>query len=311
MTDTVAVTGATGFIGRRLVESLSRSGVPVRALYRDPRAQGAPKLEVMPHVHWVKGALDQPQALADLLSGAEAVVHCAGAVRAASEAHFVQVNVEGVRDVVLACQKSPTSPRLLHISSIAARAPAVSPYAASKRAGEQVVQSSTALRWTIFRPPAVYGPGDRELAGLFRSMSWGLGPYPGSLDARVSMIHVDDLAGAIVAWLASANGERRLFELDDGHRDGYTWREIMEVMERVTGRRMLRVRLPRSLMMAIGHLNLGIGRLTGMAPMLTPGKVRELYQPAWVADASGIEEALRWHPAVSLESGLRELLEAA
>lgn len=309
MPDTVAVTGATGFIGRRLVASLSRAGVSVRALHRARSGRRAP--ETLPHVHWVQGALEEPAALEDLLWGAQAVVHCAGAVRGATEVDFTGVNVEGVRSVVSACERSSWSPRLLHLSSLAAQAPHLSPYAASKRAGEAVVQSSSGLRWTIFRPPAVYGPGDRELAGLFRSMSWGLGPYPGSLDARVSMMHVDDLVDAIAAWLGNAEAPGGLFELDDGRSGGYTWREILDIMEQITGRRMLRIRLPKAVMMGLGHVNLGLARLTGAAPMLTPGKVRELYRPAWVAEGGASEEALRWRPQRSLERGLRELLETS
>jgi nucleoside-diphosphate-sugar epimerase len=221
------------------------------------------------------------------------------------------VNVEGVRRLVAACAQVASPPRLLHVSSLAAKAPHVSPYAASKRAGEQVLEASTGIAWTIFRPPAVYGPGDRELKGLFRTMARGIGPYPGSLDSRVSLMHVDDLVAAVLAWLEHADTARRLFELDDGCRGGYAWRDVLETMERVSGRSMLRVRLPKGLMMALGYANLGLARVMRGAPMLTPGKVRELYQSAWVADARDVEEALDWHPSVSLESGLRALLEAA
>ncbi len=304
MSDAVAVTGATGFIGGRLIERLSDAGIPVRALHR-----GARDLPILPHVHWVKGSLEVPDSLDDLLAGVDAVVHCAGSVRGTRERQFARVNVEGVHNLVLACGHCEAAPRLLHISTLAATAPDVSAYAATKRAGEAVVEASEGLRWTIFRPPAVYGPGDRELAGLFRAMARGLGLYPGSLDSRVSMIHVDDLVGAIVAWLQRGDADGRLFELDDGRRGGYTWLEILETMERVTGRRLLRIRIPKSLMMAVGYLNLSAATLVGGTPMLTPGKVRELFRSAWVADAREIEAVLSWHPRVSLEDGLRELLE--
>ena len=91
--------------------------------------------------------------------------------------------------------------RLLLMSSLAARHPELSWYAASKRQAEQRVASSARPAVTVFRPTAVYGPGDRELHPLFEMLMRGWLPTAGPQEARLSFLHVDDLVAAVMAWL--------------------------------------------------------------------------------------------------------------
>jgi nucleoside-diphosphate-sugar epimerase len=148
--------------------------------------------------------------LGRLVHGADAVIHCAGTVRGATKAHFNRVNVDGTaRLVKLAIDHHPT-PHFLLISSLAAREPHLSPYAASKRAGEAVlVKKSDKLFWTVFRPSAIYGPGDRELMPVFHWMKKGVAPILGSGNNRFSLLYVEDLAEAIVQWLDRKNNPGR------------------------------------------------------------------------------------------------------
>ena len=89
----------------------------------------------------------------------------------------------------------PPAPRFLLMSSLAARMPQLSDYAASKRRGELAVEAAPEnLRWTVLRPPAVYGPGDRELLPLFRWVARGIAPLPAGGGGRFSLLYVDDLA---------------------------------------------------------------------------------------------------------------------
>ncbi len=80
-------------------------------------------------------------------------------------------------------------------------------YSSSKRRGEAVLQS-TSVPWTVFRPPAVYGPGDKELLPLFRLMMQGVAVVPGHA-GRTSLIYVTDLVRAMIAWLGAPAFERR------------------------------------------------------------------------------------------------------
>jgi uncharacterized protein YbjT (DUF2867 family) len=162
----VAVTGATGFLGRRLVKVLGEQGWTVRVLARrditDPAWLGLePQLVI--------GDLANSRALAALCDGAQVVVHVAGLIKARSRAVFDRANVEGSRQVALAAKTAGA--RLVLVSSLAAREPNLSDYAGSKRGGEDAAREIMGGDLTIVRPPAIYGPGDVETLRLFEMAS--------------------------------------------------------------------------------------------------------------------------------------------
>ncbi|MBC7164893.1 MAG: NAD(P)-dependent oxidoreductase [Roseovarius sp.] len=300
MSQRVAVTGAAGFVGQALVARLLAGGHGVRALvHRTPLGLTHPALES------VAGGLGDEAALARLLDGVAVVVHVAGVVRGRDARDFLPVNAEGVARVARIASAQPRPPRVILISSLAAREPQLSHYAASKRAGEARLAQS-GLDHTILRPPAIYGPGDRELVPLFETMARGIVPLPGVRGARASLIHVDDLARAILALVARpAPGT---FELHDGRAGGYGWEEIAAIVEEVAGRgRGWRVALPGAFLHVIATANLFAARLFGYQPMLSPGKLRELRHPDWVADNTALTAATGWVPQIPLAEGLRAL----
>jgi nucleoside-diphosphate-sugar epimerase len=161
------------------------------------------------------------------------------------------------------------------------------------------------LSWTALRPPAVYGPGDRALLPLLRLMWHGIAPIPGRRDARFSLLYVEDLAGAVVQWLASDVLESCAFELDDGHPQGYTWREVVETFERLRGGRVMCVQVPELILKLAAGLNKMAASMIGYSPMLTPAKMRELRHPNWVCDNAPFRRVVDWTPMVCLEEGLR------
>jgi len=261
----------------------------------------------MPGVEWLPGSLEDVAALDALLTGSHAVIHCAGSVRGASQADFDRVNVDGALRVAQAATRQIQVPRFLLLSSLAARAPTLSHYAGSKWRGENAVKAvSDTLRWTILRPPAIFGPGDRELLPLFQSIANGFAPLPAGADRRFSLIYVDDLATAVLRWLAADAGSAQTFELDDGRVGGYDWGNVLDIAGRVlrNGAPVRRVPIPIPLLNFAALANLGASRLLRYAPMMTPGKVRELTHPDWVCDNDRITRAIGWHPAFGLERGL-------
>jgi nucleoside-diphosphate-sugar epimerase len=254
----------------------------------------------------VAGDLGDPDALRRLVSGCSAVVHAAGVVRGASRRDFDRVNTDGTAALCDVVAQTAPSARLLVLSSLAAREPALSWYAASKRAAEERVAAS-GLDWTILRPPAVYGPGDQEMRAVFRTMARGLAPVPGSPAARVSLIHVEDLARAILACLCSPQTRHRTLCLDDGKRGGYDWEELASVAGDVYGRKVHLLRVPGLLLDGVAGLNLQLARLRGRAPMLTPAKLRELRHPDWTVDNAEISALTDWRPSIRLRAGLAAL----
>jgi nucleoside-diphosphate-sugar epimerase len=300
---TVALTGATGFIGSTTAQHLKTAGWQVRALIRRG-SEG--RLAPGTVTERLEGSLDEPNSLHRLVQGAHAVVHCAGAVRGATRGDFDRVNVEGVMGIAQAAAAQAVKPRFLLLSSLAAREPHLSHYAASKRLGEQALAAEAGtMPWVALRPPAVYGPGDRELLPLFRAMGRGVAPILASPGARVSLLYVEDLAGAVLQWLNSASEASGVFELHDGRAGGYSWRDVMDTAAQVCGRRIVPVPVPAPLLKTSAAISLAISRLTGSAPMLTPGKVRELRHSNWVCDNAAWHQASGWTPRFPLEAGLR------
>jgi nucleoside-diphosphate-sugar epimerase len=298
---TIALTGGTGFIGRRLLDALVAGGHRVRALVRrsqPPRAG----------VEWVAGDIANTTALAHLFAGAGTCIHLAGVVRGVRQSDFDAVNVAGSERVGAAATRTGVE-RLLLVSSLAARAPEISYYAASKRAGEDAMRRAFPAV-TILRPPAVYGPGDDELRPLLDGMARGLGVHPGH-GGRFSLIYVDDLVGAIEAWLRTPSIDRGFYEVDDGAPDGYDWPAVLRAVAAVAGRRVVDLPVPRVVLGVAAAVNAGIARLLGRAPMLTPGKVRELYHADWVCRDRRLAESTGWQPHFPLEMGLRATFSSA
>jgi len=300
----VALTGATGFIGSAVLTRLVACGWQVRALYR-PRPDRKPAAQ--PGVEWIQGDLSDERSLAALVTGTAAVVHCAGTVRGAAAAGFERVNADGTRRLVQAAASASQASRFLLMSSLAARSPDLSAYAASKRNAERALEAASRnVRWTVLRPPAVYGPGDRELEPLFRWIARGIAPLPAGGAGRFSLIYVDDLASAVSRWLDVDDGYGRAYEIDDGHSGGYDWDSVLAAAARVLrkGAPVRRLPVPVSLLKLAAAANVVASRVAGYEPMLSPGKVREITHADWLCDSHDFVSATGWQPAVRLEEGL-------
>ena len=189
MSKLVAVTGVTGFVGPHLVAALARRGWRLRLLVR--RWSPLPSLAGIDAEIVLGDVLSEP-ALRELARGADAVVHAAGLIKARTPADFMPVNRESA---ALLSALAPEATLVL-LSSLAAREPQLSAYGASKRAGEVAIATRSGP-WLAVRAPAVYGPGDRETLAYFRSVKHGLAPQHWLSSARLSLIHVSDLAEAL------------------------------------------------------------------------------------------------------------------
>jgi nucleoside-diphosphate-sugar epimerase len=256
----------------------------------------------------VPGDLDDGDALRALLDNCDVVIQLAGAVRGNSQQSFDHTNVRGTQNLLEALATRKEKPGLILISSLAAREPGLSWYARSKYQAEQCLHNGPAdLDWAIIRPPAVYGPGDREMLPVFLWMARGIAPVPGDPAARVSLIHVEDLASAIIACLRLPRLQHRTFTLADGTPGGYDWGEMATIAGGVWQRKVRLVRLPGPLLDVLARANLALSRALTYAPMLTPAKLRELRHPDWVVDNDEITAATGWRPRVRLSKGLEEL----
>lgn len=270
-----ALTGATGFLGGRLVPALVAAGWSVRALSRrdpDPTLWGG----VQPQI--VRGDLDDPSALGQLCDGAEVVIHGAGLIKAADLAGFLAVNEAGSARVASAA--GDAGARLLAISSLAAREPALSDYAASKAAGEAAARAAFGETLSVLRPPAIYGPGDRETLGLFRlAARSSLLPLPGDAKARLALAHVDDVCAQVLHLIERPAAGT--WAVGGARPEGYGWREVFETAAAVFGRRISFVPVGAGVLKAAGALSELGGRISGRPAIFGRGKVRELLHTDW------------------------------
>ncbi|MDH5552815.1 MAG: NAD-dependent epimerase/dehydratase family protein [Nitrosomonas sp.] len=298
----VALTGATGFIGREILRNLVSNGYHVRALARKPR-----KDEVS--IHWILGDLNNKTALHQLVEGVDAVIHCAGSVRGSSLEEFVRTNVDGTSNLVHAAEQQAIAPRFLLISSLAAREPKLSWYAKSKQMAEQyVIDYAAKDQWIVLRPTAVYGQGDKELKPVFNATRHGLLPLVGEVSNKISLLHVDDFVAAIQCWLSMRVPASGVYELDDGNVGGYSYESIAAITQEVWGRSVRCIKVPISLVRLVAQTNLTLAKLFHYSPMLTPKKVKELEHSNWLCDNTPLLKAMPgWEPKISLREALPQL----
>ena len=256
----------------------------------------------------VRGALDDAASLSRLVQGADAVIHCGGIVAARRDNDFYKVNAEGTEALVSAAQRQGVR-RLLYISSLAARHPELSAYAGSKRKGEEAMRSSVLPGWDIIRPPAIYGPGDMRILPLFKALRHGIGLLPAGREGRTSIIHVDDFAGAVGAWVKTDLASRKIYEIDDGMAGGYNWRDILAATALLLNVKP-RYIVPPAALMSIGVFIEKIAAMrTDQPPFLTSGKVNELRHADWVCrNSADFTLATAWRPGIALKAGVAATL---
>jgi nucleoside-diphosphate-sugar epimerase len=289
----VALTGATGFVGKMTLDRLLEAGWQVRALTRRDQLKRA-------GVTWVHGSLDDAASLAALCGGADAVLHIAGIVNVPDAAGFEAGNVTGTANMLTAAKDAGIN-RFVHVSSLAAKHPELSMYGASKMRGEKLVGTSL-LDWTIIRPPGVYGPGDHDVFEMFRMAARGIALLPPR--GRGSWIYVDDLARLLVALLPSHDdATARIFEADDGTQNGWSHDGFARAIGWALGRRVTTIHAPRFLLKMAA---LGDRLVRGRKAKLTSDRASYLSHPDWTIDRTAAPPAALWTPQIQTRAGLKE-----
>ncbi len=288
----LAVTGGTGFIGSHLIDVATAAGHQVAALTRreQPPREG---------VDWIGGDLDDRNALRQLVDGAEALVHVAGVIAAHDKPGFDKGNVEGTL-AMLAAATAGGVQRFVYVSSLAAREPKLSLYGASKAKAEELVHGS-GLDWSIVRPPAVYGPGDKETLELFRMARLGIMLMPPR--GHLSLIHVTDLARLLLALADAAAPAKLLIEPDDGKKGGWTHREFARALGRAVGTRPTIVSAPGVFLRIAARAD----RLfRGPKAKLTVDRAAYFSHRNWVVEPKRAAPPDLWHPQILTEQGLAD-----
>ena len=288
----LAITGGTGFVGSHLIDASLAAGHPVKALTRrhQPARDG---------LEWIAGSLESRDALEQLVSNADAIIHVAGVISAQKAAVFEKGNVAGTL-AMLAAATAGGVQRFVHVSSLAAREPKLSLYGASKAKAEELVHGS-GLDWAIVRPPAVYGPGDKETLELFRMARLGLMLMPPK--GRVSVIHVDDLARLLLALAAYSAPSNILIEEDDGKPGGWTHREFARALGAAVGTRPAILSSPGILLRLAAHADQLFRREKAK---LTVDRAAYFSHRNWVIEPKRAAPPGLWRPQMDTRQGLAD-----
>ena len=316
MTETVMLTGGTGFLGSAIALALHRAGHPVRALVREgtPRAV----LDGVPAT-FIPGDLTDAASVARAMEGCGAVIHCAADYRifVPDPARMWAVNVAGTEAVMRAALAAGCR-RVVHVSSVATLKPrtdgrpateadaatpeqAIGPYKRSKTEAERLVERLVAeagLPAVIVNPSTPIGPRDRRPTPTGRIiLEAARGRMPAYVDTGLNLVHVDDVATSCVAALTrGAIGERHILGGQD-----VPLGEMLERIGATFGRRKP-VRLPRLPLWPAAVVSEGWARLSGREPMLTLDGLRmakgRMYFSSAKAERVLGHQARPWREAV-------------
>jgi len=236
----VFVTGATGFVGRTVIQALRAEGYVVRCLVRrgserDLRGVGA--------IERVEGDVLSPQTLEEGMAGCDAVVHLVGIIRehVPTNTTFYRVHVQGTSNVVAAAASVGVR-RYIHMSALGAREGARSRYHQTKWAAEEAVHACS-LPWTIVRPSVIYGRGD----GFVSLLVWvvrRLPVVPLIVGGRLQPVPVEQVAQGVARALSRPSAVKQTYEV--GGPDRVTLGELVDLIGKVLGRRrILKFNVPR------------------------------------------------------------------
>ena len=331
---TVLVTGASGFIGRPLVAALTARGCRVRCLVRRTSSV-RPLLRAGAELCF--GDVTQPDALASAVGGADVVFHAAGLTKALRADDLWRVNGQGTWNVSRACAAQSQPPVLVVVSSLAAAGPArpgairtesdapapVSNYGRSKRAGEVAAEVwASQVPTTIVRPGVVFGPANREMVDMFRTIATaGIHITPTYAPPPLSMIYVDDLVQILL--LAAEKGTRIRREGGNGRPrfspQGYyfaciseypTWAELGRMVAHSLGYRHVCVlNFVEPFIWMVAGINELICRLRGQPHPLSLDKIREAVAPSWASSPEAVQRDLGFVPPQSLRQRLQETVD--
>jgi nucleoside-diphosphate-sugar epimerase len=288
----IALTGATGFVGKSLVPKLLAAGHQVKALVRDPQRANLPG-----KVKAIQGTLADEEALQSLTQECDVVLHVAGAIGGLTADDFIKANFHGSNAVALAAKQNGVN-RFVYVSSLAATQPQLGPYGHSKAIAEQslkvIFKDDQML---ILRPCAVYGLGDTATLPLLQALMSKTAIIPGAPNNRFGMIHVEDLANILVA--AASGDMTGTFELDDAQ-GGYQWQDLMALTTQHFGTPSRQFFIPLSIAMVIGYGGDLFTKLRGKPSMVRSFQMRQLYHHNWTCAAPGWPRA----NAIPLSEGL-------
>lgn len=322
MKEKVLITGASGFIGFHLIEAALSRRLDVYAAVR-PDSDISHLKEY--NIKFCELDYTNVKQLSKQLAatGCNYIIHAAGATRAGSQQMYDTVNASYTLNLASAALEGLGSQlrKFVFVSSLAAVGPLnsrlalitedvtpapVTGYGISKLLAEQQLKALPSLPLIVLRPTAVYGPRERDIFIMLRSINRGIEPYIGRVEQQLSFVYVKDLVTVAINSLFS-NLSHRTFHISDG--GSYDQYELANLSKQILNRKTLRIHLPYTMINGFAFAMEKWYRWRGKTPVLNREKLHELTAINWQCSIEEAKTQLDFRPQYSLKQGLWETLQ--
>lgn len=316
MTGKVLITGASGFVGYHLVEAALKAGLEVYAAIR--KTSAVDHLQHMP-IQYVYLDMSSKDAMRALFAEHrfDYVIHAAGLTRAKNTEEYNRINASfSVNLAELALEFSVK--KFVFMSSLAALGPIpfaapglhemheaapVTDYGRSKLLAEQMLREKVpTLPLVILRPTAVYGPREKDIFIMFKTMAGGLEPYIGRMGQKLSFIYVKDLANIAIKALA-VDTQNAVYNIADGQ--VYDRYALGNIFKREMKKATFRFHVPLPFVKLIAA---AMEQFSKNTPALNKEKLNELTAESWDCNIERARRELGFQPEYDLNRGMQETL---
>lgn len=320
MTETVLITGASGFLGYHLIQAAIEKGLTVFGAVR--QHSNIDHLKELP-VQWLYLNYEDEAEMARQITenNIDFIIHAAGITKAVKQEMYNHVNASFTFNLAKAAEKAKDHlKKMVFISSLAAVGPLpdffntiteettpnpVTAYGRSKLLAEKQLASLT-LPVTILRPTAIYGPRERDIFIMIKTINNGFDPYIGKFLQQLSFVHATDVASIAVNSLF-LNNVSGIFNISDGN--SYNRYQLSDISRILLNRKAIRFHLPLTIVKSLAlFLETTYGWLNKPA-VINREKLNELAAKNWNCDISKAKGKLDFSPKFNLQTGLEETLD--
>jgi UDP-glucose 4-epimerase len=316
MSESVLITGASGFLGYHLIIAALEKKLDVYAAVR--KNSNTEHLKGL-SVKYVYLNYEDVDAVADVLCNNKInyIIHAAGVTKAVKQQDYNKINATYSVNLAKAAKKSGNYfKKMVFVSSLAAVGPLndvesiiseqtspkpVTAYGRSKLLAE-IGLTKTGISLSILRPTAIYGPRDRDIFIIIKTLNKGLDPYMGKFLQQLSFVHAADVASIAVQALLSGN--QGIYNISDG--DNYNRYQFADTAKKILGKKAFRFHLPMPVIKLLAYLLETTNGWINKPAVINREKLHELAAKNWVCDISKAKSELNYHPEFSLEDGLKD-----
>lgn len=314
----IGLTGANGFVGSHIAETCLAKEYQLTCLLR--KTSDISFIKELDYQR-ISGDILDKESLCTFVKNQHIIIHNAGVTKARNESEYMQINADGTKLLLEAIQhQNPEIQRVIFISSQAAAGPTptdlpldesqpkhpITTYGRSKALAEEICfEFSDKIPITIIRPPAVFGPRDKDVYQIFKYINKGIQPILGT-DNIVSIVSVQNLVhGILLATEYSKQNFESYFITDDRE---FSWQEFSAIIAKQFEKKPLKIKVPSWFVGLLAIGNEIISKTFNKAVLLNKEKILEMKQPRWVASCEKAKIELGYKPVLSTEKAIGETI---